>query len=79
MLSRKSTSEYTFSGTNLTIPKNTAIVITVQGIHYDPKLYKNPEIFNPYNFTDEAIKSRHTMSFQAFGDGPRNCIGMILI
>ncbi|XP_044004564.1 cytochrome P450 6A1-like [Aphidius gifuensis] len=75
MLSRKSTSEYTFSGTNLTIPKNTLIFIAVQGIHFDPKFYKNPEIFNPYNFTDKAIKSRHPMSFQAFGDGPRNCVG----
>lgn len=76
-LIRKSNSDYTFNGTNITIPKNIGIFLSLAGIHHDPKIYPNPDKFNPYNFTEEAVNSRHPMSFLAFGDGPHNCIGNI--
>ncbi|XP_044004561.1 probable cytochrome P450 6a13 [Aphidius gifuensis] len=76
MLIRGSNTEYTLSGTNVTIPKNSKIAFPVYGIHYDPKIYPNPEVFNPENFSPEAIQSRHPMSFLSFGEGPRNCVGM---
>lgn len=78
MLIRGCNTEYTFTGTNVTIPKNTKVAFPVYGIHYDPNIYPNPEVFNPENFSPEAIQSRHPMSFLSFGEGPRNCIGMRL-
>ncbi|KAF7988496.1 hypothetical protein HCN44_001069 [Aphidius gifuensis] len=63
-LIRESNTEYTFSGTNITIPKKTIIAFPVYGIHYDPKIYPNPDIFNPENFSQEAIASRHPMSMR---------------
>ncbi|XP_053982864.1 cytochrome P450 6A1-like [Hylaeus volcanicus] len=74
-LTRQASEDYTFKGTKITIPKDTIVWIPVHGIHHDPQIYPDPEIFNPERFTDDAVASRHPMSYLPFGDGPRNCIG----
>lgn len=53
-----------------------AVWIPVYGIHHDPEIYPNPEIFDPNRFSPEEVKLRPSGSFLAFGDGPRNCIGL---
>ncbi|XP_015434757.1 PREDICTED: probable cytochrome P450 6a14 [Dufourea novaeangliae] len=75
ILMRKVCTNYTFKGTNITIPKNTNIWIPVYGIHRDPDIYPNPEVFDPERFVEDAVSARHPMSYLPFGDGPRNCIG----
>ncbi|XP_078037567.1 putative cytochrome P450 6a14 [Augochlora pura] len=75
ILTRQVNTDYTFKGTNITIPKGTGIWIPVCGIHNDPDIYAKPEVFDPERFTNNGISTRHPMSFLAFGDGPRNCIG----
>lgn len=74
-LVRGSLTNYTFSGTNVTISKGTKVFIPIYGIQHDPNIYPDPEVFNPDRFTDEVMKLRHPMYFLPFGDGPRNCIG----
>ncbi|XP_057322394.1 probable cytochrome P450 6a14 [Microplitis mediator] len=74
-LIRRADTNYTFTDTNVTIRKDIRVMIPVMAIHHDPAIYKDPEVFNPDRFTDEEIAARHPMSFLAFGDGPRNCIG----
>ncbi|XP_014214659.1 probable cytochrome P450 6a13 [Copidosoma floridanum] len=74
-LIRCSMREYTFPGTNVTIPKGTRVWIPVYGIHHDPNNYADPETFNPERFDEENINERHPSCFLPFGDGPRNCIG----
>ncbi|XP_057324865.1 cytochrome P450 6B1-like [Microplitis mediator] len=71
---RVSSEKYTFSGTNLTIPKGVIIWIPIMGIQKDPKYYPNPELFDPERFENGKSK-RPPMSYLPFGDGPRNCIG----
>lgn len=73
-LVRKSLEDYTFRGTDVTIPKNTKVFIPVYGIQKHPDNYPRPEVFDPERFTEKSIKSRHPMHFLPFGDGPRNCI-----
>ncbi|XP_025603008.2 cytochrome P450 6a2-like [Athalia rosae] len=72
---RAAMNDYTFRGTNVTIRKGQKVLIPISLVHMDPENYPNPDIFDPERFTEENIKSRHPMSWLAFGDGPRNCIG----
>lgn len=51
-------------------------MIPVYAIHHDSDIYENPETFNPERFEPTAVHSRPSGSFLAFGDGPRNCIGL---
>ncbi|XP_051168141.1 probable cytochrome P450 6a13 [Leptopilina boulardi] len=75
VLMRKATEKYTFSGSNVTIPKGQKVWIPAYAIQRDPNNYPDPETFNPQRFSEEEEVSRHPMSFLPFGDGPRNCIG----
>lgn len=74
-LDRKSLREYTFADLKVTIPAGTKIFIPVYSIQHDEKYYPNPENFDPERFDPEVEKTRHSMTFLAFGSGPRNCIG----
>lgn len=79
MLRRSASNKYTFSGTKVTIPKDTKIWIPIYAIQRDPNYYPDPEVFDPERFDNDAVKSRHPMVYLPFGDGPRNCIGKIYI
>ncbi len=48
----------------------------IVALHRDPKLYPDPLTYNPENFSKEAKAARNPYAFIAFGQGPRNCIGM---
>ncbi|XP_067676312.1 cytochrome P450 3A19-like [Haliotis asinina] len=58
----------------LTFTKGQSIFIPVMAVHRNPQLYKNPDSFKPERYQDQD----KTMAFQAFGFGPRICIGMRL-
>ncbi|XP_043279915.1 probable cytochrome P450 6a14 [Venturia canescens] len=78
-LMRKSIEPYTFHDSSnnklLTIKKGESIWIPNYAIQHDHRYFPEPEVFDPERFTEEAIKSRHSMIYLPFGDGPRNCIG----
>ncbi|XP_025603009.2 cytochrome P450 6a2-like [Athalia rosae] len=75
LVGRAATTDYTFRGTGITIPKRLKVFIPIMHIHMDPNYYPNPEIFEPERFSDENVRARHAMAWLAFGDGPRNCLG----
>ena len=77
ILKRRAQSNYTFNGTKISIPKGTNLWIPVCGIHYDPDIYPNPKKFDPERFNEDAEAARHPMHYLPFGNGPRNCIGML--
>lgn len=58
------------------IPENMHIIIPNYGIHRDKNIYGNPDIFDPDRF-DSFIKN--TEMFMPFGDGPRICIGNVIL
>ncbi|XP_046752752.1 cytochrome P450 6j1-like isoform X2 [Diprion similis] len=72
---RKAVTDYTFRGTNVTVPKGQRVWIPVWDIHQNPEYYPKPEVFDPERFTDDMCQARHPMTYIPFGDGPRNCIG----
>jgi len=75
-LERRCIKDYKLPGSDLVIKKDSLVAISVQGIHSDPEIYPEPDKFDPERFTPENKSKRHPFAFQAFGQGPRNCIGM---
>eukprot|EP00590_Aulacoseira_subarctica_P006781 CAMPEP_0172414158 /NCGR_PEP_ID=MMETSP1064-20121228/853_1 /TAXON_ID=202472 /ORGANISM="Aulacoseira subarctica , Strain CCAP 1002/5" /LENGTH=418 /DNA_ID=CAMNT_0013150693 /DNA_START=929 /DNA_END=2185 /DNA_ORIENTATION=+ len=61
-----------------TIPPGTSVFISIQGVHHDPEIWKNPKVFDPVSrFVDPApIPAPYT--FLPFLEGPRNCLGQYL-
>ncbi|KAK8767287.1 hypothetical protein V5799_005931, partial [Amblyomma americanum] len=54
------------AGTNFLSP-------TIQ-VHMDPRIWPEPEKFNPDRFLPENVAARPTIAYQPFGGGPRNSV-----
>lgn len=78
VLNRTCTKSIMLPTTSLYIEKGTDIVIPIYGIHHDPDIYPNPEVFDPERFSEENSIGRHPYAYLPFGEGPRICIGNIL-
>lgn len=72
---RKCTKKYQIPETNLTIPEGQNLLIPIYSVHHDPEYYPSPEVFDPERFTPENSVDRNPITFLAFGEGPRACIG----
>lgn len=55
------------------LAKGTFVMPTTHGIHHDPKIWPEPERFNPDRWRDQT--NFHPAAFMGFGLGPRNCVG----
>ncbi|KAI4462856.1 cytochrome p450 [Holotrichia oblita] len=72
-LLRKCVKDFTIN--DITIERNTTIVIPTIGLHYDPEYYPNPDVFDPERFSDTNKNKIVPYTYLPFGEGPRNCIG----
>ncbi|KAF8788941.1 Cytochrome P450 3A24 like protein [Argiope bruennichi] len=62
---------------NIKLKKGMAVQVPVYHVHRDPKLWgPDVEEFKPERFVPENKSKIHPMAYQAFGQGPRNCVGM---
>jgi len=73
---RVATKDYVLPGTDLVIKKEDMLSYNAQGLHFDPEHWTNPTEFYPEHFSKESKAARNPYAFQAFGQGPRACIGM---
>merc|ERR1712107_914338 len=73
---RSCTQDYRIPGTDITLKKDDLISFSPKGLHEDPEHFSHPDEFYPEHFSKEEKATRSPYAFQAFGQGPRNCIGM---
>ncbi|XP_051027633.1 cytochrome P450 4A12B isoform X2 [Acomys russatus] len=55
------------------LPKGVTVLLSFYGLHHNPTVWPNPEVFDPSRFAPES--SRHSHAFLPFSGGARNCIG----
>lgn len=80
MLERTCVKDYKIPGTDKVIEKGIDVLIPIFALHRDGKYYENPNKYDPERFNEENVigKNQVNRPYYAFGDGPRNCIGMRL-
>nr|ABY59955.1 cytochrome P450 monooxygenase CYP5005A15 [Tetrahymena thermophila] len=61
---------------NFQLKKGDAINTQFICNHYNPQIYKNPDIFDPNRWMEQ--KEQNLFNFTPFSLGPRNCIGQHL-
>ncbi|XP_020286745.1 cytochrome P450 9e2-like [Pseudomyrmex gracilis] len=52
------------------------VMISVQGLHEDPRYWENSEEFDPERYIPDKKNSIEKFAFLPFGEGPRMCPGM---
>jgi cytochrome P450 len=60
---------------DLVVPKGTVVGISPFVIHRNPRLWDNPEGFDPERFAKSKAEARNKYAYLPFGGGPRFCIG----
>ncbi|KAL1487760.1 hypothetical protein ABEB36_015595 [Hypothenemus hampei] len=75
ILPRVCVNDYQIPDTDITIDKNTFIMVTNLGIQHDPEYYPDPMRFDLDRFIPENKAKRPHCSYMPFGEGPRICVG----
>lgn len=57
------------------MPANALILVFYHGVHHNPRVWDNPEVFDPDRFTPERIAGQPSFAYVPFSAGPRKCAG----
>jgi len=73
---RNAEKDYKLPDSNIVLKKGDGISYNARNLHSSPKYWSHPDEFYPEHFSKEEKANRNPYAFQAFGQGPRACIGM---
>jgi cytochrome P450 family 6 len=76
-LTRVCTKNYTIPDSKVLVEKGTMITIPIQAMQLDSEYFEDPKEFNPDRFADEKLMHKNQFMYMPFGEGPRQCIGII--
>lgn len=76
VVERECVKDYKINGMEFVIPKGMLVQIPSLAFMKDEANFPDPEKFDPENFSPEQKAVRSPYAYLAFGQGPRNCIGM---
>ncbi|XP_066125370.1 cytochrome P450 4A11-like [Saccopteryx bilineata] len=71
-VSRKLSKPITFPD-GRSLPKGVIVSLSIYALHHNPKVWPNPEVFDPSRFAPGS--DIHSHAFLPFSGGSRNCIG----
>lgn len=60
---------------DLRISKGTTVMLSPYAVHRHPRIWENPEGFDPERFAPAAVERRPRYAYFPFGGGPRTCLG----
>lgn len=63
---RMCSKDFKIPDSNLTIPKNTMILLSSQGLHHDDRFWENPGKFDPERFSEENVKKINPFAYIPF-------------
>ena len=61
------------------LPAGLSVALLIYGMHRNPRIYPDPDVYKPERFLPEQSAGRHAYAFLPFSAGPRNCIGKFAI
>lgn len=61
----------------LTLPVDTAVIISIHMLHRDPCHWEEPNKVKPERFLPENVKQRDPNAFVPFSLGPMDCLGSL--
>ncbi|XP_067006558.2 cytochrome P450 6k1 [Anabrus simplex] len=64
------------NGATLALEKGSVVIIPIEGLHFDPQHFPDPEKFDPDRFSEDRKSDIKRYTYLPFGDGPRICLGM---
>ncbi|PSK43021.1 Isotrichodermin C-15 hydroxylase [Elsinoe australis] len=57
------------------LPAGAVVICALHAIHNNPKIWSNPDRFDPDRWGSDEVKNRPKNSYIPFAIGPRSCIG----
>ncbi|RZC42383.1 p450 domain containing protein, partial [Asbolus verrucosus] len=60
---------------SFTVETDTTVIISLYGLHRDPKYFEDPHVFKPERFIGENREKLTKYAYLPFGEGPRACLG----
>ena len=57
------------------LPSEALVLVFYHGVHHNPRVWENPEAFDPERFTSERMAEQNQFAYVPFSAGPRKCAG----